>query len=248
MTLFLHQLRFEQQIFWRTRDAAFFIFIFPPMLFLLLGSVYDGTIDGLPAADVLLTGMLGYGSANTAFAGLAIILVVRREEAILKRIRGTPMPAATYLGSVLSSMLLVFALQCLVMVGLGIALFDTSLPDRTLPLLAVLLVGTASFAGLGVGLAGLIRSAQGSSAVVNAVLLPMAFLSGSFGPTRDYPRVLQAIGDVLPLKYFIDAVQDVYLRDEGLWSNLGSLAIVAAWGVAGLLVAARRFGWEPRER
>ena len=248
MTLFLHQLRFEQQIFWRTRDAAFFVFIFPPMLFLLLGSVYDGTIDGLPAADVLLTGMLGYGSANTAFAGLAIILVVRREEAILKRIRGTPMPAATYLGSVLSSMLLVFALQCLVMVGLGIALFDTSLPDRTLPLLAVLLVGTASFAGLGVGLAGLIRSAQGSSAVVNAVLLPMAFLSGSFGPTRDYPRVLQAIGDVLPLKYFIDAVQDVYLRGEGLWSNLGSLAIVAAWGVAGLLVAARRFGWEPRER
>ena len=78
MTLVLHQLRHEQLLFWRTREAAFFIFAFPIVLLLLLGSVYDGDIEGHPAASWLLVGMLGYGAANTGFAGLAIMLVLRR--------------------------------------------------------------------------------------------------------------------------------------------------------------------------
>jgi ABC-2 type transport system permease protein len=93
----------------------------------------------------------------------------------------------------------------------------------------------------------LIRSAEGSSAVVNVILLPMAFLTGSFGPTRHYPHVLRAIGDVLPLKYFIQLVNTVYLYDRGVWTRPGALAVVAAWGLGGLAVAARRFRWEPRE-
>ncbi len=72
MRLFWHQLRAEQRVFWRNREAAIFIFVFPLMLFMLLGAVYSGKIEGHPAADVLLAGMLGYGAANTAFAGIAI--------------------------------------------------------------------------------------------------------------------------------------------------------------------------------
>ncbi len=111
MKLFFHQLRAEQLQFWRSREAAIFIFVFPPLLFLLLGSVYSGTISGHPAREVLLAGMLGYGAANTAFAGLGVILVVRRESGLLKRIRTTPLPAPTYLAATLTSILLVFALQ-----------------------------------------------------------------------------------------------------------------------------------------
>jgi ABC-2 type transport system permease protein len=83
---------------------------------------------------------------------------------------------------------------------------------------------------------------------VNVVLLPMAFLSGSFGPTTDYPEALKAIGDVLPLTYFVDIVEAIYLDDEHLWQQGGAIAAVAAWGALGLLVAWRRFSWEPRER
>ena len=105
MRLFWHQLKAEQRIFWRNRESAVFIFIFPPMLFLLLGSVYDGTIeiDGreFAAANVLLGGMIGYGAANTGFAGTSIVLVVRREYAILKRLRSTPLPAPVYVGAML---------------------------------------------------------------------------------------------------------------------------------------------------
>ena len=83
MTTLLHQLRFEQKVFWRSREAAVFVFIFPLLLYALLGSVYGEEIDGIPAEDVLLVGLFGYGAATTAFGGLAIILVVRREAGTL---------------------------------------------------------------------------------------------------------------------------------------------------------------------
>ena len=147
--------------------------------------------------------MLGYGCANTAFAGLAITLVIRREGGILKRIRATPLPPATYLAAVLCSTLVVFVLQMLVMMALGMVLYGASGPQNWLGLVLAVLLGVAAFAGLGFGAAALIRSSEGASAVVKLVVLPMAFLSGSFGPTRRYPAVLQGIADVLPLTYLI---------------------------------------------
>jgi ABC-2 type transport system permease protein len=111
------------------------------------------------------------------------------------------------------------------------------------------ILGVACFAGLGVGAASLIRSAEGVSAVVNVVLLPMAFLSGSFGSSpEDYPAFLEAVADVLPLTYFLEIVNGVYLDGESLFAHPTALAVVAAWGLAGLIVASRRFTWVPRER
>jgi ABC-2 type transport system permease protein len=248
MTTFAHELRYQQLAFWRSRESAVFVFIFPLLLYALLGSVYDETIDDLPAGDVLLAGLLGYGCANTAFAGLAISLVIRRESGILKRIRSTPLPAPVYAGATLSSVLVTFVLQTIALFALGRLLFDASLPDRPGSLALAVLFGAVAFAGLGLGAAALIRSDEGASAVVNVILLPMAFLSGSFGPTRDFPDWLQTIADVLPLKHYLEIVNGIYLADESFWSDPGSLAMVALWGLLGLAIAWRRFGWEPRER
>jgi ABC-2 type transport system permease protein len=248
VTVLVHELRMQQLMFWRNRESAVFVFVFPPMLFLLLGAVYDGTIDGVPAADRLLVGMLGYGCANTAFGGLAITLVIRREGGILKRLRATPLPTATYLAAVLVSTLIVFFLQMLVTVALGVLLYDAQGAESWLAVVPVVLLGGIVFAGLGFGVASLIRSAEGSSAVVNLIILPMAFLSGSFGPTSGYPQVLQAIADVLPLTYLIDLIEGAYLSGEPLTDDPTAVAVLVAWGVAGYLVAAKRFGWEPRER
>ncbi|MDQ3379939.1 MAG: ABC transporter permease [Actinomycetota bacterium] len=248
MTLLLHQLAYEQRIFWRSREAAVFVFIFPLLLYTLLGSVYSDEIDGVPSADLLLVGLFGYGAANTAFGGLAIILVGRRETGVLKRLRSTPLPPATYLTAVLSSTLLVFALQAVCLVLLGRFVFGASAPANWLGFAGAVVLGVACFAGLGVGAASLIRSAEGVSAVVNVLLLPMAFLSGSFGPTDDYPGFLDAIASVLPLTYFLDIVNGVYLEGESLFADPKALALVAAWGAAGLVIALSRFSWMPRER
>ena len=247
MRLFLHELRNQQLVFWRSKEAALFIFLFPLLLFLLLGSVYSGKIYGLPAPQALLAGMLGYGCANTAFAGLAIQLVVRRELGILKRLRATPLSATTYITAMLASTLIVFLLQAIGLFVLGRILYGTPFPHALGSLVLALVIGAAVFAALGVATASLIRSAEGSSAVVNFILLPTAFLTGSFGPTHRYPSFLRAIGDVLPLKYFIDIVNSVYLRGHALWTKPGALGVLAAWGATGLVVAALKFRWEPRE-
>jgi ABC-2 type transport system permease protein len=246
--MLFHQLRFEQKVFWRSREAAVFIFIFPLLLYALLGSAYGDEIDGVPAEDVILVGLFGYGAATTAMGGLAIMLVVRREAGVLKRLRATPLQPPVYLAAVVLSTLATFALQSVALLALGGLGFGASMPRNWLGFAGAIVLGVASFAGLGFGAAALIRSAEGVSAVVNLVILPMAFLSGSFGPTRRFPAFLQAIGDLLPLTYFLDIVNRVYLRGGSLFSDPKALAIVLAWGAAGAIVALRRFSWVPRER
>src|ERR671935_987030 len=179
MRLFVHQLRGEQRLYWRSRELAFFTFIFPLLIFVLLGSVYghdriksEGNVKG---SHYLLAGVLGYGVAATALGGLAIWLVIRREDGILKRVRGTPLPPAVYLTAVLASILIVYALEAVALVLLARALFGVPLPNRVFSLALAIVLGTLSFAALALALTGLIRSSEGSSAVVNAVYLPMAF-------------------------------------------------------------------------
>jgi ABC-2 type transport system permease protein len=245
--LFVHQLRTEQRLYWRSRESAVFTFIFPLLLFVLLGSVYSGRIYGVPASQALLAALLAYGCTMVAFAGLAITLVIRREQSLLKRLRATPLPPATFVAALLGSTLIVFALESVALFLLGRAVFGTPLPDRVGSIALLIAIGGICFAALGVGLSGLVRSAEGSSAVVNLIVLPMAFLTGAFGPTQHYPRFLRALGDVLPLKYLVDLSNAVYLHDHSVWSKPGALAVLGAWGAVGLAVAFFRFRWEPSE-
>ena len=247
MKLLGHQFRYEQLLFWRSRAAAFFVFVFPLILFVLLSSVYTGRYLGRPASWSVLAGIIGYGAANTGFAGLALLIVARREMGFLKRIRSTPIPAATYLTAVLLSILVVFLLQAAAVFVLGKLLKDTPLPDDPLSFVGALILGAAAFAAMGLGITTVIRSAEGSSAVVNLILLPMAFLSGGFGPTGHYPAALRAIGNVLPLKYLVQLIYAIYLHGLHIWSRPGALAVLAGWGLFGALVAIRRFRWEPGE-
>ncbi len=248
MTALVHQLRFEQRLFWRSREAAVFIFVFPLLLYSLLASVYGDEIDGVPAEDVLLAGLFGYGAANIAFGGLAITLVIRREAGILKRLRSTPLPSWTYLSAVLLSTLVTFSLETAALLALGKFAFGATMPANWLGFAGTVVLGVACFAGLGLAAAALIRSDEGVSAAVNVLILPMAFLSGSFGPTDEFPAFLQAIANVLPLTYFLEITYDVYLGGESLFADPTALFVVAAWGIAGAAIAVARFGWIPRER
>jgi ABC-2 type transport system permease protein len=247
--LLLHQFRAEQKLFWRSRELAFFTFLLPIVFYLMLASAYgDEDIEGVGGYQFLLAGMIGYVAAATTFAGLALLLVIRRESGVLKRLRATPLAASTYIAAVLASIIVIYLLEAAILVALARIAFDVPLPGSLLSLVFVLLVGAGSFAALGVGLTALIRSAEGSSAMVNAIYLPVSFISGAFFTERAFPAVLRAIGDVLPLSHLIRLSRDVIAFDEPVWDHLGAVAVVAAWGLAGLAVAVRGFRWEPRER
>jgi ABC-2 type transport system permease protein len=191
--------------------------------------------------------MIGYGVASVAFAGLAITMVIRRETGILKRIRATPLPPMTYLVAVLLSTLIVFAIEALSVIVLARVLYGVHFPHQLVSLVLTLLLGAVCFAALGLGITALVRSAEGSSAVVNIVYLPMAIVSGTFFSTRHYPAFLRWLAEALPLTHFTQLTRHVMLDGRPIWTQGTEVLVVALWGVAGLVAALRGFRWEPRE-
>ena len=248
--LFLNEIRLQQKIFWRSREAAGFTFLLPILLFLMLGAIYGNSViskEHVKGSYFLEAGMIGYGIASTAFGGLAIGTVIRRESGILKRVRATPLPAWVYLGSLLVSTLITYLIEVAIIIGLGRVVFHVPVPGTMLSLLAALALGTVAFAALGLALTGAVRSSDGSSAVVNLVYLPMTFLSGTFFSTQSSPRFLRWIAEVLPLTYFTRIVRNVLLHGQHVWSDLSALGIVALWGAVGVAIALKVFRWQPRE-
>jgi ABC-2 type transport system permease protein len=191
--------------------------------------------------------MIGYGVAATCFAGLGISLVVRRESGVLKRIRATPLPPATYILGVLGSTFVVFLIEAALIIGIGRVLFSVPVPRALLSLLFVLALGALAFAAMGLGITGFVRSAEGSSAVINAVYLPMAIISGTFFTPATYPGFLKAIANVLPLTHYTKITRDVMLHNQPFWTDGVSIAVVLVWGAIGAVCAVWRFRWQPRE-
>lgn len=251
MRLFRHELRGELLLYVRSRELAFFTFLLPMIFFVLLGSTYRGdritSEGGVRATNYLEAGMIGYGAIAIAFAGLAIVLVIRRESGVLKRLRATPLPAPAYIAALLSAFLAAFAVEAVALVVLGRVLFGIGAPAHFGSLVLALLLGAICFCALGVAVGSLVRSAEGASAVVNAIYLPMAFIAGAFFSPHAFPPILRWIADLLPLTYFIRIVRGIMLHDHQIWAYPGSVAMLLAWGLVGAIVAVRWFRWEPRE-
>ena len=248
MRLFLYELAAQQRLFWRSREAAFFTFLLPLIFLVLLGSVYgDETIDEVEGVTYLLAGLLGYGVVATAFAGLAITLVIRRESGVLKRVRGTPLPTGVYLAALIVSTLGVIALQAVAQVLVGRFLLGADWPAAPGSFVAALALGSVAFAALGLAITGAVRSAEGSSAIVNAIYLPMVFISGVFFSVEALPRFLEALAEISPLTYLLRLVRAAFIEGDGLVSSPGAVGALALWGLGGLALALRMFRWEPRE-
>jgi ABC-2 type transport system permease protein len=141
----------------------------------------------------------------------------------------------------------VIALMVAVQLAIGVYVLDAAWPEAPASFVAALALGATAFAALGLAVTGLVRSAEGSSAVVNAVYLPMVFISGSFFSVESMPGFLQAIADVLPLTYLLDLVRSTFIDGEGLGGSPGAIGALAAWGAIGVAGALTSFRWEPRE-
>jgi len=209
----------------------------------------DVTIDGStwPIRQFYTGGLAAFTAVSATYTNLANMLPIRREEGVLKRWRGTPLPAWIYLAGVIGSAVVIAAFGVLIMLGLGVVAYDLEVEAAKVPAAAVtFVVGVAAFAALGMAVAGLVPSASSASAVANATILPLAFVSNVFIPLEDPPAWLATIGDIFPLKPFASSFQDAFnpLVDAPAF-DWGALAVVAAWGIAGLVVALTTFRWEP---
>ena len=244
--LAVRQLAWEQRLFWRNRQAAIFTFVLPVGLlaFGLLGR--HSNVDGHPYPYFFVPGLIATAIVFTTFAGIAITLVVRRDSGILKRVRGTPLPPALYLGALAGSMALVLALETVIIVAVGSTLLDLSAPDSPLALLALVIVGAFSFAAMAFAVVPLVPGAEGSSAVISSIYFPLLGLSGAFFPLHRLPAGLHQLADVLPLSHLLSALRAAYAGGGLSRGDLAGLLVTLAWALAGALIAVRRFGWEPR--
>jgi ABC-2 type transport system permease protein len=239
MGLAWEQFRFERKLFWRNPSAAFFNFLLPLLLLVLIATAFASDPDEL---EVLIPGVAGMGVLATTFTALAFNLTLLRDEGVLKRIRGTPMPAGAYLAGFIGSATLNAFLQVALVVAIGNVLYGVEWPQDPLLLAGFTVLGVICFAALGVAFSHLIPNEDAAPAYTNAVFLPLIFISGVFYSADELPDALKAIAEALPLKHLIDGLSHAIVGDGG---EVGTAAVVvAAWAAGGLVLAVRFFRWE----
>jgi ABC-2 type transport system permease protein len=178
---------------------------------------------------------------------LAMSLVIAREDGRLKRGRGTPMPPWVFIAGRVGNSIVTAILMLALLAAIGWLLYSVPFPWERLPeMLLTLVIGAASFCCLGIALTAAIPSQDAAAAIVNALLLPLYFLSGVFIPEDQLPDGVIAFADLFPVRHFFDAFFDAYVPAGGPAVSWDNLAVVALWGVAGLLLAIRFFRWTPR--
>ncbi len=251
MSLLLHQLRYDQKIFWRNPAAVFFTVMFPVVLLLIFGVVFgDQTIaveGGVETTTYYVPAILTLAVVSATMQTLAMSLVIAREEGRLKRGRGTPMPAWVFIAGRIGNSIVVALLMLVLLAAIGKLLYGVPIPwGRAPDLLVVLAVGASSFCCLGIALTAAIPSQDAAAPIVNALLLPLYFLSGIFIPDDELPSGVIDFANHFPIRPFFQAFFDAYLPGSGPALAWGHLAVVAIWGVGGLLLAIRFFRWAPR--
>jgi ABC-2 type transport system permease protein len=256
----LRQLRFTNKAFWRNPASAFFTFAFPLMFLVIFTSLLgEGQVilNGfeLDTTTYYVGAMAAFGVISACFTNIAMSITFNRDAGILKRLRGTPIPAGAYLTARILHGMVVGIILVVITLLFGMLVYDSPLPTGT-PLLeftAAFLVGSLSFAALALALTAVIPNADASPPIVNATILPLLFLSGIFIPLNDdAPAWMTTIAEVFPVKHFADAMRAGFLGN--LVSPVGRIfafewldvAIMAAWGIGGLILASRFFSWEPR--
>jgi ABC-2 type transport system permease protein len=250
LALVAHQFRYDQKAFWRNPASVFFTVMFPVILFLILGVVFEGeTVDvrgGIEATTYYVPAIMSLAIISATMQTLAMTLVIAREDGRLKRGRGTPMPPWVFIAGRIGNSIVVALMMLVLLAAIG-ALFGADVPwDRLPAILLALVVGAASFCCLGIALTAAIPSQDAAAAIVNAMLLPLYFLSGVFIPEDQLPDGVIAFADVFPVRHFFHAFFDAYVPAGGPAVSWDDLAIVALWGVAGLLLAIKYFRWTPR--
>jgi ABC-2 type transport system permease protein len=235
------QFRLERKLFWRNPSAAFFNYGLPLLILLLVASVFASAADEL---DVLIPGVAGMSVMATTFNAMAFNVTFRREQGLLKRALATPMPLGSYFAGFLGNAVVNAFAQVGIVVLLGHLLYGVNWPRDWLELVVFTAVGVFSFGALGIALSQAIPNFDSAAAYVNIVFLPAIFISGVFYSTDSLPRALDAIAQILPLKHVIDGFSGAIVTGHGLADNAGNLAVVAAWGAAGIILAVRSFRWE----
>jgi ABC-2 type transport system permease protein len=252
--LVLHQFRYDQKSFWRNPPAVFFTVMFPVILLLIFATIFGGdtvpVLGGLKTTTYYVPAIITMSVISATMQNLAMTLTIQREEGRLKRDRGTPMPPWVFISGRVGNAIVVAAIMLALLALIGRVLYGVGIPWGRLPaILVTLAIGAAAFCCLGIALTAAIPSEDAAAPMVNAILLPLYFLSGVFIPESEIHGWILDFASLFPVRHFFEAFLSAYIPAGagGTGFEWGNLAVVAAWGALGLLLAVRYFRWTPKE-
>jgi ABC-2 type transport system permease protein len=250
--LLWRQFRAQNKLFLRNPFSAFFSLAFPVMFLLLFGSLNSGgripELGNIRYIQFLAPGMLAFAVISTCYTGMVTSVAINRDEGLLKRVRGTPLPPWVYITARILSAVWFSMVSAVVMVAVAVLLFHVEVIVRMLPAAVVtLLLAAACFCSLGMAVAAVIPNGEAAPVIANFTFFPVAFISDLFFPTAGAPAWVGTVGSIFPVKHFAVALEGTFnpfVHGSGFqWGHLG---IMALWMVAGVLVAVRFFRWEPK--
>jgi len=242
LALAVRQIGYENRAFWRNPPAAFFTFVFP-LLFMVIFNV----LFGADAAAFFTPAIIVFGVVTATYTNLAMTVTIARDEGILKRIRGTPLPTWAYLAGRIGHSVAIAFLLVSIVAAFGTIAYGVEVPWDALPaILLVLAVSSAAFSALGLGVSGLIPNADAAPAVVNATILPVLFISNVFIPMENAPGWIDTASHLLPVRHVADAMMELYAEGAAAGVPWAEIGVIGLWGVIGVAAALRFFSWEPR--
>lgn len=242
-------MRVHQRSFWRNPESAFFNFAMPLAVLLTYGAtVSNGVAPGHHHVRILtlfVPGILAFAIVVVAYGNLAATIAAQRADGVLKRLRATPLQPSLYVAGELLSILTITLLIAGATIGLGAAAFDAIPRFDELPQLSlVLALGIVCFATLGLAISAAIPTADAAGPITNGTYLPLAMVSGMFSTTLHMPRSVSTVVGVFPLKALADGLRVSY-DPAASGIPVQSICVLAAWTVAGCVLARRFFRWEP---
>jgi ABC-2 type transport system permease protein len=246
------QFRYVNKAFWRNPASAFFTFAFPLMFLVIFTALLGHSTVELGTRSVntstyYVASMACFSVITACFNNIASAVSFQREDGILKRAHGTPLPSAAFLGARIVHAVGIAVLLVVITAAFGRAVYQADIPTglTLVRFIVALLVGAAAFCALGLAATAVIPNADAAAPIVNAIILPIEFLSGIFIPFGNAtPAWVLWLARVFPVRHFVLAMEAGFLGTAFSWTDV---LVVAAWGIGGMLLAIRFFTWEPRQ-
>jgi ABC-2 type transport system permease protein len=249
MRLLLHQWRYDLVGFWRNPQSRFFTVALPIVFLVIFVSVFgnDTLKNGVKASTYYVPGISALAIIASSFLNLVIAITAQRESGVLKRRRATPVPAWVLIaGRTLTAVVISLAVMTVLLL-IGRFAYGLKLPTHTIPGVAITaIIGSITFCCLGYALSTTISSEDAAQPMVQAIMLPLYFISGVFIPNLNLPSWLRDVAKFFPVQHLAAGLHRAFeptTTGSGIvWSDLGVLAL---WGTAGLAIALFRFTWTP---
>ena len=248
MRLVAHQTRYDLLTFARNRQARFLTVFLPVIFLVIFVGVFGNTLTGpdhIKASTYYVPGIAALAVLSASFSNLVIAVTTQRELGVLKRRRATPAPAGVIIaGRALTSLVISLTVTGVV-IAIGSIGYGVHVAPGALGTLALsVTLGSLTLATLGFAVSPAVGPADAAQPAVLALTLPLSFISGVYIPSVQLPSALRHIAQAFPLQHLVAALGRGFLPGtHGIaW---GDLAILAAWGAAGLIAAVSRFRWTP---